>query len=131
MTIKNKNLNSEVINVINDLLEQQMNASGAFKLVRVLKALEPLIEAKMGAEKRIYDKWVRKDEDGNFSTPVDEEGNPIPGAVEIINMEEFDQELNELNGIENDIPYDQMEFSELGLETIRPKDILTLDFLFT
>ncbi len=129
MTISNKNLNHDVINTINTLLEQKMNAPAAFKLTRILKEIEPLIEAKMSAEKRIYNKWLLVDENGDPVRPLDENGEIIPDAIQITDVQQFDKEMRELNEIETNIPYDKLNFDEMGVDTIKPKDILLLDFM--
>jgi hypothetical protein len=88
-----------------------------------------LIEAKMSAEKRIYNKWLLVDENGDPVRPLDENGEIIPDAIQITDVQQFDKEMRELNEIETNIPYDKLNFDEMGVDTIKPKDILLLDFM--
>ena len=81
-------------------------------------------------EKRILDKWVEKDEDGNNIPAKDNDGNVVDGAVNITNVESFTEEMKDLMDIENEIPYDKINFEELNLQTAKVKDLIQLEFLF-
>jgi hypothetical protein len=60
MIIKNSDLSNESIAALNVLIEQDINASSAFRLMRVIKELSSIVDDKLKMEKKIYDKWVEK-----------------------------------------------------------------------
>jgi hypothetical protein len=128
--LKNSQLNSDTIQALNTLIELDINASVAFKLTRIIKELSSIVDDKLKMEKRILDKWVQKDENGNVVNAVDENNNPIEGAVNITNVEEFTKEMTSLMEVENEIPFDKINFEDLNLQTAKVKDLIKLEFLF-
>lgn len=128
--VSNSQLNNETIQALNTLIEMDINANIAFKLTRIIKELSSIVDDKIKMEKRILDKWIQKDESGNPVVPTDADGNKIEGTVNITNMESFGQEMKDLMGVENDIPYEKIKFEDLGLATAKVKDLIKLDFLF-
>jgi hypothetical protein len=129
-TVKNSQLNNETLGVLNQLIELDINASAAFRLTRIIKHLSSIVEDKLKSEKRIYDKWIQRDEDGNPVIPKDEEGNPIQGSVSISDMNAFTKEMTEFLEIESDIPFEKLNFEDLNLQTAKIKDLIKVDFLF-
>jgi hypothetical protein len=128
--IKNSQITNETLGVLNQLIELDINASAAFKLTRIIKILSSIVEDKIKSEKKIYQKWVVKDEMGNPVIPKNEMGEPIQGAVQISDTMKFQQEMTELLEIENEIPYDRLNFDDLKLETAKIKDLIKIEFLF-
>jgi hypothetical protein len=128
--LKNSQLSGETVQALNSLIEMDINANAAFRLTRIIKELSSIVDDKVKMEKRILDKWIQKDEDGNPVRPVDESGNAIEGAVNITNPEEFSKEMNDLMSVEIDIPYDKIKFEDLNLATAKVKDLIKLEFLF-
>ena len=63
--VKNSQLTHETIAALNTLIELDIAAGVAFKLTRIIKELSSIVEDKLKMEKRILDKWVEKDEQGN------------------------------------------------------------------
>jgi hypothetical protein len=128
--IKNSQITNETLGVLNQLIELDINASAAFKLTRIIKMLSSIVEDKMKWEKKIYQKWVVKDENGNPVVPKNDMGEPIQGAVQISDTQQFQKEMTELLEIENEIPYDKLNFEDLNLETAKIKDLIKIEFLF-
>lgn len=128
--IKNSQLNSDTIDALNKLIDLDINASIAFRLTRIIKEVSSIVDDKLKMEKRILDKYSQRDEMGNVVQPKDDDGNVIPGAVSITNMEAFSSEMNDLMEVENEIAYDRINFEELNLQTAKVKDLIKLDFLF-
>jgi hypothetical protein len=128
--IKNSQLNNETLGVLNQLIELDINAVGAFKLSRIVKHLASIIEDKISTEKRIYDKWILKDDEGNPIHPKDNEGKEITESIQVSDIDSFTKEMSELMEVENDIPYDKLNFEDLGLETAKVKDLIKVEFLF-
>jgi len=129
-TVKNSQLNNETLGVLNQLIELDINASAAFRLTRIIKHLSSIVEDKLKSEKRIYDKWIQRDEEGNPVIPKDEEGNPIQGSVSISDMNAFTKEMTEFLEIESDIPFEKLNFEDLNLQTAKIKDLIKVEFLF-
>lgn len=130
IVIKNSQLNSEAIKSLNDLIELDINASTAFRISRIIKEVSSIVEDKLEAEKRILNKWVARDENGNPIIPKDEDGNPIEGSVNITDVESYTKEMKELMDIENTINHDKINFEDLQLEKAKIIDLLKIDFLF-
>jgi len=128
--VKNSQLNSETIEALNNLIELDINAVAAFKLTRIIKEISSIVEDKLATEKKILEKFVEKDADGNTVRPKDEAGNIVEDAVNITNVEEFSKEMNELMSVDNEINFDKIKFEDLELKTAKVKDLIKLDFLF-
>ena len=129
--IKNSQLSSETIDSLNKLIDLDINASVAFRLTRIIKEISSIVDDKVKMERRILDKFSEKDEDGKALQPKDEIGNPRPGAVNITNMSDFSREMTDLMEVENEVPYEKINFDDLNLQTAKVKDLIKLEFLFT
>lgn len=130
MKVKNSQLNQDAIEALNNLIELDINASLAFKLTRVIKELSSIVDDKTKMEKRIFDKWIEKDEDGNPVPAKDKDGNIIDGLVNLTDAEQFSKEMESLMNTENEIPFDKINFDDLQMKTAKVKDLMKLDFLF-
>ena len=128
--IKNSQLSNESLEAINNLLDQDIDASAAFKLTRIIKFISPIVEDKLSLEKKIYNKWIQIDENGNPISAKDENGDEIPDTVLLKDVDKFSKEMSDLYEIENEIPFDKISFDNLGLKTAKIKDLIKIDFLF-
>lgn len=128
--IKNSQLNNEALAAINNLLESDIDAVSAFKLTRIIKFISPIVEDKLTAEKKIYDKWANVDENGKYVLAKDDEGNEIPDTIILKDVDAFSKEMSELYQVENDIPFERIKFEDLKLQTAKVKDLIKIDFLF-
>lgn len=128
--IKNSQLTNDTISALNGLIELDIKAGVAFKLTRIIKELSSIVEDKLKMEKKILDKWVEKDDEGKPVIPTGQDGQPIEGTVSITNVEEFTKEMSELMEIETELPFEKIEFEDLGLTTAKVKDLIKLEFLF-
>lgn len=128
--IKNSQINNETIQSLNYLIELDINASVAFRLMRIIKELSSIVDDKLKMEKKILEKWVQRDEMGNPVSAKDENGNVVDGAVSITSVDEFTNEMSQLMDVENEIPYDKINFDDLNLQTAKVKDLIKLEFLF-
>jgi len=128
--LKNSQLTDDTINALNMLIDLDINATAAFRLMRIIKELSSILDDKIKMEKRILDKWTSKDDAGNPTTVMDDTGNIVEGAVNISDSEAFSKEMSVLLDIENEIPFDKIKFEELNLQTAKVKDLIKLDFLF-
>ena len=130
IVIRNSQLTNETVAALNNLIDMDINAKLAFRLMRIIKEVSSLVEDKVKLEKRIFEKYLEKDESGNPVPATDEQGNQIPGAVKITSVEDFNKEMYDLMSIENTISYDKVNFDDLNLETVKVKDLIKIDFLF-
>jgi hypothetical protein len=99
-------------------------------LTRIIKEISSIVEDKIKMEKRILDKWVERDEAGNPIQATGNDGQPIDGAVKITDVDSFTQEMKSLLDIESELPFDKIDFEDLGLQTAKVKDLIKLEFLF-
>lgn len=130
IVIKNSQLNDDTITALNMLIDLDINAQAAFRLMRIIKELSSILDDKIKMEKRILDKWTTKDVDGNPTPAKDEAGNVVEGAVNISDSAAFTKEMETLLEIENEIPFDKIKFEDLNLQTAKVKDLIKLEFLF-
>jgi hypothetical protein len=128
--VKNSQLDKQTLESINMLLELNLPAKVAFHLMRILKEISSLVDDKILLEKKIVDRFTEKDEFGNSVPAINESGNPIPNTIKITDLDKFNEEVDDLNSIENNIPFDKLNFDDLKLDTVRVKDLMRLDFLF-
>ena len=126
--IRNTQLNDETISALNKLVDVDINASVAFKLMRIIKEISSIVEDKNNMEQMIINKHSEKDEDGKVVQAKDDQGNPV--GVNIKSMEAFSADMEDLMSIENEIGYDKINFEDLNLQTARVKDLMKLEFLF-
>jgi hypothetical protein len=109
--VRNSQLNDETLASLNKLVDVDINASVAFKLMRIIKEISSIVEDKNKMEQMIINKYSDKDDD-----------------VKI--MEAFSDEMEDFMSIENEIGYDRINFEDLNLKTARVKDLMKLEFLF-
>jgi hypothetical protein len=128
--VKNSQLSNESLNSLNSLIEQDINATAAFKLIRIIKFLSSIVEDKVKAEKLIFDKWTQKDENGHQLKAKDENGHEIPDTVLLSDIDSFSKEMSDLLNVENEIPFEKINFEDLQLKTIKIKDLIKIEFLF-
>ena len=128
--IKNSQITEDMIRVLNSFIELDINASPAFKLSRIVKELSSIIEDKIKTEKRIFNKYVIRDENGEVERSKDEMGNIIPGTVVISDVDGFNKEMSELMNIEIELNHNKIKFDDLGLQIAKIKDLIKIEFLF-
>jgi hypothetical protein len=128
--VRNSQLNDETIASLNKLVDVDINASVAFKLMRIIKEISSIVEDKNKMEQMLINKHSEKDEDGNSIQAKDDKGDIIPGGVTIKNIEAFSSEMEDFMNVENEIGYDKINFEDLNLKTARVKDLMKLEFLF-
>jgi hypothetical protein len=128
--VKNSQLSTDTVQSLNSLLEQDINAGVAFRLLRIVKHMSSIIEDKVSSEKKIIDKWSQKDENGQFIKAKDENGNVIDDAILLTDLDGFSKDMSDLLNVESEIPYDKIRFEELNLQTVKLKDLIKIEFLF-
>jgi len=133
IAVKNRQLDTETISIVNEIVDMDIKAIEAFKLMKIIKEIDEIVKNRQKAEMNLVKKYAEKDEDGSLKLPLDGEGNEIQGSFEVSedNKEEFNNQFNELLDYENKIDFDPIKFENLGLEKISIKKLVRLDFLFT
>ena len=127
---KNYQLTSDVIKNLNDLIELEINASPAFKLMKIIKELSFIIECKVKTEEKIINKYLERDINNNPIPALDENGNISENMFKVKDINSFNNEMSELNETFNTLNYDKIKFEDLGLEKLKIKNFLKLDFIF-
>lgn len=130
IVVRNSQLNNETVSALNNLIELDLNAKVAFKLMRIIKEVSSLVDDKIKLEKRIFEKYLEKDENGYPVRVIGEDGQPINGVVKISDVEKFNVEMGDLMGIENSLPFEKINFEDLNLTSIKIKDLIKIDFIF-
>ena len=126
--VRNSQLNDETIASLNKLVDVDINASVAFKLMRIIKEISSIVDDKNKMEQMIISKHSEKDEEGKVVQAKDDQGNPI--GINIKNIESFSADMEDFMSVENEIGYDKINFEDLNLQTARVKDLMKLEFLF-
>jgi hypothetical protein len=127
--VRNSDLNEETLTALNKLVDVDINATVAFKLMRIIKEITSIVDDKNKMEKRLKNKHAEKDEEGNVLIVKDNGGNS--GDVNIKDVEAFLADMANLMEIENEIGYEKINFEDLNLKTARVKDLMRLEFLFS
>lgn len=129
MKIKNRLINVETIAALKRLMEKEIKGAAAFKLLRLVKELDDIIESKKLSEEAIIKKYAAKDDNGNVLLVGD---NKDMIKVEDEDLENFNNEMSDLQSLEVDVKYEPITLDELGIEqiTISLNDLVKLDFLF-
>ena len=128
--VRNSQLNDETVASLNKLVDVDINANVAFKLMRIIKEISSIIEDKTKMEQMNINKHAEKDENGKVIQAMDNNDNPIPGGINIKDMDAFSAEMSNLMEVENEIGYEKINFEDLNLKTARVKDLMKLEFLF-
>jgi hypothetical protein len=128
--IRNSQLGQDTIKSLNLLLDLNLPTKTAFSLVRIMKEISSIIDDKIKLEKKILDKYVERDIEGNPVLGKDENGNSIPNTFRINEIDSFNSEMEELNSIETELPFEQLKIEELDLPSIKVRDLMKLEFLF-
>lgn len=130
ITIRNSKLNNELMVRMNSLVELDIEAKTAFRLMRIIKEVSSLVEDKIRVEKMIFDKYLIRDDQGNPVPGSDESGNEIPGSYQISDADSFNREMSELMNLENSLNHEPIDFEDLKMETAKISDLVKIDFLF-
>lgn len=133
ITVKNRQLDTETISILNEIVDMDIKALSAFKLMKIIKEIDEIVKNRQESELNLVKRYAEKDEDGSIKTPLDENGNPVNGSFEVSdeNKDEFNTQINELLDYENSLDFDQLKFEDVGLEKISVKKLIKLDFLLT
>ena len=125
--IKNAQLNNDAVAALNNLIEMDIKAGAAFKLMRIIKEISTLVEDKLKMEQKILDKYLERGLDGQPLPVYDENNKQVEGAVKIKDINAFQDEMQSLLTSETSLNFEPIPFEDLGLETIKIKDLLKIE----
>ena len=110
--IKNAQLNNDAISALNNLIEMDIKAGSAFKLMRIIKEISTLVEDKLKMEQKILEKYVETGFDGKAVPVYDENNKLVEGAVKIKDMKLFQSEMESLLTSETTLNVDTIAFGQ-------------------
>lgn len=96
------------------------------KLSRLVRLLDPELMDVQEAERKIQDKHIKRDENGNAVLAKDEEGNVIPGQYVLEDPEAYVKEMQELLDSKVEIPFIPFVDSDFEHIRISPEIIIGL-----
>lgn len=130
--VKNRRLDAEAINILNELIELDISAVAAFKLAKIVRELDNIVTIKNEREISLIKKFAKTNEDGSLIEGKNAEGKSVPNTFEIKDgeVESFNKEMEELLGFENELSFDKLSIEELNLDKFSAKKIMKIDFLF-
>lgn len=131
--VKNRQLDSETIKILNEIVEMDISAVSAFRLMKIIKELDEIVKNRQQSELNLVKRFAETNEDGSVKIPKDENGIEIQGTFEIKDgdSEEFNKQITDLLEFDNELIFDKLKFEDLGMEKISIKKLMKLDFLFT
>lgn len=120
--------NSVIINSVNPLKEimdyPDVPIKVSFKLIKNAKKIDAILESYNEANRKLLNKYVEKDENGEMKR--DKDGN-VQISTSCVN--DYIRERNELLEVENDIDLEIIDAEELSIERIKPAILLALDYM--
>ena len=120
--------NSVIINGVNPLKEimdyPDVPIKVSFKLIKNAKKIDAVLESYNEANRKLLNKYVEKDENGEMKR--DNDGN-VQISTSCVN--DYIRERNELLEVENDIDLEIIDAEELSIERIKPAILLALDYM--
>jgi len=109
---------------VNELMNNDLVGATALKVVKVVRKLDELLKDVNEAVKIIRDKYTEKDENGSPIHPLDEQGKQIKDRIKINNPDDFDKEIQQILGVENEIDIEMISEEEIKGVKISPKNIM-------
>lgn len=111
---------------LNEIIPQQMNYRTSLKISQNIKAIQAALTDYQEEMNKLMDKYVQKDENGNF---IQTEDNP--GFYKLIpeTMKDFNKDRDELNQFEVEINIYTISSEEMENIKISPAAITSIGFM--
>ena len=77
----------------------------SYKIGKIAKALSDHAKDYEDARKEIVDKYAEKDDDGNYISPVNDQGEEMEGQVSIKDTKDFNKEVMDLTNEEVEVTF--------------------------
>lgn len=126
MRITNKQV-MESVGALAELQQTDIPAALSFRLAKIIMTIDPMIKAINAARVKLLDKYAKKGDDGRPITRENEEGGTM---IEIEDTGSFEQELNEMMLVENDIDFEHICITDMVGLSVKPSVFISLNWLF-
>ena len=130
--VKNIELNDNATKAYSDLLAMDLPVSMSWKISKIVKKVDELLELKNKSYNKIVDKYAEKDENGTIVPVKDNDGKVVPNAFKINDPEGYDRDLTEFNELENELAFEPISVAQISEknENIKPSIFYSLSYLF-
>lgn len=109
-----------IVNSLNVLInEKEISIKASYRLSKLYKKLIEELEQYEKNRMKLINKYGNKDLDGNLIIK--------DNIVELSDVQKFQFEFNELNNIEIEISFEQIDIQDFGDIKIAPKHLIVLD----
>jgi len=124
MKLKNSTV-ADSVPAINELLKLTLPVKTAFKVVKVAKSLQGVLDSYNVVLKQLQEKHSTKKEDGSMET------TDVGGVQRIVfeNPEDFAKEYLELLEQETEVEFKKIPVDDLGDASVAPATLLNLSWL--
>lgn len=111
---------------LNEIIPQQMNYRTSLKISQNIKGIQAALADYQEEMNKLMDKYVQKDENGNFMQTEDN-----PGFYKLIpeTVEDFNRDRDELNQFEVEINIYTISPAEMENIKISPAAITSIEFM--
>jgi hypothetical protein len=123
MKLKNKVV-IDAIPALNSLSEIKLPVKTSYVIAKNIRELSKILEDVEGVKKKIFDKWVEKDKDGNPLTQDNKQD-----VFKLKKNNEFNKDLNELLEIENDVNISKVNLDDLKGVDLAPSTLINIDWM--
>jgi hypothetical protein len=130
ISIKYKDLTADVVTAVGILADKPISAVCAFKISRIIRELNNLMNDKQVSEAKILDKFAAKDENGEYVRFVLEDGTVDQSRIRVEDPEGYQTEMTELMELVVELEQEKLNFEDLRLDVATSKELYPLDFLF-
>jgi len=118
---------AEAVPGMKDLAALEMSAKTSFKIAKAIELLAPISRAFDEARQKLAEKYGKRDDKGELLMEEVEGGT----QYQIGDAEGFNDEFSDLLEVENDVPLDQIPFTEIEDIKVKPGTLLVLSWLFS
>ncbi len=121
------------VDSLTKVLELNLPAKTSFKLVKLIRKVNEILQDIQEAHKKLLEKFGEKDKDGEFIHVLDQQtGKPNENQIQLKkdSVKPFKEEYKQLLEVENEIQGTKVTLDDLGDIEIQPGVLLTLDWLF-
>jgi len=127
MKITNKMV-IDSVSSLNTLNELKLPVKTAFRLAKITKKLNEILEAYNSVLQKLQQEYVEKDEEGKQVTFIDP-ATPSITRLSFKDREAFDAAYQELLGIETEIEITKISLDDLGNVEIKSSTLYDIDWL--
>lgn len=111
---------------LNEIVSQQMNYRTSLKISKNIKAVQEALTDYQEEMNKLMDKYVEKDENGNFVQTADN-----PGFYKLVpeTVDDFNRDRDELNHFEVETEIYKISPEEMEQIKISPSAIVSMEFM--